>query len=335
MSQQQSPWVEGAYGWSFGESGWNPGMDQNLLKFSFLFDRNVDSIVASLPPAVNGQAHYNTVDSRLYFAVGTTYYSCPVPKWFSVIVKPSGDVWQFNGVNLVQIDSPSDLDIRLDSLELTASQLGTAAFEDVAFFASQSALDVVEANSQAYTDVLRTDLADSVDQTKGASLVGFDPALIYPTTTVGGYLNYTPSLNPIIVYDWDDSTGTDNSTAFQAYVDSTYVSPTVVVGYINAGSKPTRDAPFVWSTLSAKSVRKTSVYAWLLASTTSSADCEAKKATSSKAAVPSWEAVNSSESNLISKSDGLSICTRFTPLNCQTSPLGLTITENHLGTGQL
>lgn len=228
MSQQQSPWVEGAYGWSFGESGWNPGMDQNLLKFSFLFDRNVDSIVASLPPAVNGQAHYNTVDNRLYFAVGTTYYSCPVPKWFSVIVKPSGDVWQFNGVNLVQIDSPSDLDIRLDSLELTASQLGTAAFEDVAFFASQSALDVVEANSQAYTDVLRTDLADSVDQTKGASLVGFDPALIYPTTTVGGYLNYTPSLNPIIVYDWDDSTGTDNSTALQAYVDSTYVSPTVV-----------------------------------------------------------------------------------------------------------
>jgi GH24 family phage-related lysozyme (muramidase) len=27
MTQQQSPWVEGAYGWSFGEGGWNVGMD--------------------------------------------------------------------------------------------------------------------------------------------------------------------------------------------------------------------------------------------------------------------------------------------------------------------
>jgi len=72
MAQQLSPWLEGAYGWSLGEGGWNSGMDQNLLKFSFMFDRNVDSIVASLPAAVNGQAYYLTTDNRLYFAVGTT-----------------------------------------------------------------------------------------------------------------------------------------------------------------------------------------------------------------------------------------------------------------------
>ena len=60
MPQQLSPWLEGAYGWSFGEGGWNSGMDQNLLKFSFMFDRNVDSITAALPPAVSGQAHYLT-----------------------------------------------------------------------------------------------------------------------------------------------------------------------------------------------------------------------------------------------------------------------------------
>jgi len=44
MTQQQSPWVEGAYGWSFGEGGWNVGMDSNLLKFSFLFDANLSSL---------------------------------------------------------------------------------------------------------------------------------------------------------------------------------------------------------------------------------------------------------------------------------------------------
>jgi len=39
MSQQQAPWLETAYGWAYGENGWNTGMDSNLLKFSVLFDR--------------------------------------------------------------------------------------------------------------------------------------------------------------------------------------------------------------------------------------------------------------------------------------------------------
>ena len=66
MPQQQSPFLEGKYGWSFGEGGWNTGMDENLLKFSFMFDRNVDAIVGSLPAAVNGQAYFLTSDNRLY-----------------------------------------------------------------------------------------------------------------------------------------------------------------------------------------------------------------------------------------------------------------------------
>lgn len=172
MSQQLSPWLEGAYGWNFGESGWNSGMDQNLLKFSFLFDRNVDSIVASLPPAVNGQAHYLTTDNRLYFAVGTTYFSTVVPKWFTVVVRATGATWQYNGTALVQQESLSDLDSRLDAVELTIASLGSAAFEDVAAFATSAELDVVEGQAQAYTDVLRQDLANATDPAKGAGLVG-------------------------------------------------------------------------------------------------------------------------------------------------------------------
>lgn len=155
MPQQLSPWLEGAYGWSFGEGGWNSGMDQNLLKFSFMFDRNVDSITAALPPAVSGQAHYLTTDNRLYFAVGTTYFSTPVPKWFTVIVRSTGQSHQFNGASLSQTDTPTQLDSRLDAVELTVSSLGTAAFEDVEFFTTQAELDVVSAQSENYTDDLR------------------------------------------------------------------------------------------------------------------------------------------------------------------------------------
>lgn len=172
MTQQTSPWLEGAYGWNFGEGGWNSGMDQNLLKFSFLFDRNVDSIVSSLPSAVNGQAHYLTTDNRLYFAVGTTYFSTPVPKWFTITLRGTGETHQFNGTSLVQVDSATQINTRLDAVELTISQLGTAAFEDIGFFASQSELDITEAQTAAYTDLLRSDLAD-LSPAKGSTLVGF------------------------------------------------------------------------------------------------------------------------------------------------------------------
>lgn len=179
MSQKQAPWIEGAYGWSFGESGWNAGMDDNILKFSFLFDRNIDSIVSSLPPAINGQAHYNTTDNRLYFAVNTTYFSTPIPKWFKVVIRSTGATWQYNGSSLVEVESVTNLDTRLDSVELTIASLGSASFEDVTAFATPSQVDLVEANSQAYTDTLRSDLSDSSDPAKGAALIGYSGQNLY------------------------------------------------------------------------------------------------------------------------------------------------------------
>lgn len=172
MAQQQSPWLEGSYGWNFGESGWNSGMDQNLLKFSFMFDRNIDSIVSSLPAAISGQAHYLTTDNRLYFAVGTTYFSTPVPKWFTVVVRSTGQTHQFNGTSLVQTDTPVQLDSRLDSVELTVSTLGTAAFQSVEFFATQAELDIVSAQSNAYTDALGAALSSTTGSTKVGTSTG-------------------------------------------------------------------------------------------------------------------------------------------------------------------
>ena len=109
MTQLISPFVEGKYGWSFGESGWNSGMDENLLKFSFLFDKNIDGIVSSLPAAVSGSSYFLTTDNRVYFVVGSVYYSTPIPKWFVINLKSNGTTYQFNGTALVLLPSPNSL----------------------------------------------------------------------------------------------------------------------------------------------------------------------------------------------------------------------------------
>lgn len=116
MTQQTSPFIEGKFGWALGESNWNLGMDENLLKFSYLFDRNIDGIVASLPSPVNGEAYFNTTDNRIYFAVNGVFSSTPVPTWFTVTLRSTGVPYQFNGttlttdvVNLVEDKIPAQV----------------------------------------------------------------------------------------------------------------------------------------------------------------------------------------------------------------------------------
>ena len=145
MTQKTSPFVEGKYGWSLGEGGWNLGMDENLLKFSFLFDRNVDSITSSLPAPVNGQAHFLNTDSRLYFGSDGIFYSTPVPKWFTFQLRTTGQVYQYNGTALVQLESTALLSTQLDAVELSVTAL----------------------------QQFDTDIQNTSDITKGAAKVGY------------------------------------------------------------------------------------------------------------------------------------------------------------------
>lgn len=115
MPQKTSPFLEGKWGWNLGEGLWNTGADENWLKFSYLFDRNVDGIVSSLPPAVNGQAYFNTTDNRFYFVVDGTYYSSPCPKWFVFVVRTTGEQYQFDGVSAVLLPGLSALQSSLTS----------------------------------------------------------------------------------------------------------------------------------------------------------------------------------------------------------------------------
>lgn len=106
MASQLSPFVETNYGWPYGSSGWNLEMDANLVKFSYLHDRNIDAIVSSLPAISNGSAYFNTSDNRLYFDVGGQRYSSNTPKWFIVTLRSSGQTYQFDGSALNATDKP-------------------------------------------------------------------------------------------------------------------------------------------------------------------------------------------------------------------------------------
>lgn len=158
MTQKISPFIEAKFGWDFGEGGWNTGADENWLKFSFLFDANVDSISATLPAVVNGAAHFLTTDNRFYFGVGSVWYSTPCPKNFIFKIKSTGEFFQFDGTVATSIDNPGEIEARFSAIELTVSQLGSAAFEDSSTFATVAALDVVSGQAAAYTDNLESRL---------------------------------------------------------------------------------------------------------------------------------------------------------------------------------
>lgn len=147
MPQKTSPFLEGKWGWNLGEDGWNSGADENWLKFSYMFDRNVDGIVSSLPPAVNGTAYFNTVDNRFYFVVDGTYYSSPCPKWFVFVIKTTGEQYIFNGTSAVLLPSVVDLDNRVDEVELV-----TAGLKSIRYYGAVDNVDCSAAIISSYTD---------------------------------------------------------------------------------------------------------------------------------------------------------------------------------------
>lgn len=190
MTQKISPFVEGKYGWDFGESGWNTGMDENLLKFSYLFDRNVDGIVSVLPSPVSGTAYFLTTDNRIYFTVGSSWQSTPVPKWFTFNIRLDGKAYRFDGTSPVEVESTESLDNRLTAVEDVTATLGTAAFEDVSFFATQSDLDVAESQAAAYTDAEILEYDQSLSLPSAADSLGFQRTeLSEAITSIGAMLS--------------------------------------------------------------------------------------------------------------------------------------------------
>lgn len=109
MTQQISPFLEGKFGWDFGENNWNTGMDENINKFSFMTEGLVNGLVTSLPPAVDGEAYFLTTDNRFYYVIDGVYQSSPCPIHFIFKERATGDFYQFDGASAILVDKPNQL----------------------------------------------------------------------------------------------------------------------------------------------------------------------------------------------------------------------------------
>lgn len=167
MPQKTSPFLETKYGWSFGESGWNVGMDENLVKFSFLHGGVIDDIVSTLPSTpVEGSSYFLTTDKRVYFVVELTYYSTPLPIWFELKVKSTGEVRRFNGNTLevipeitqvasqvASLESLTDtITNQITSIEDDINSLGSAAQQSTEFFAKQDEFEQLSSTVQSNSE---------------------------------------------------------------------------------------------------------------------------------------------------------------------------------------
>lgn len=233
MTQKTSSFLDAKYGWDYGESGWNTGMDENLLKFSFLFDKNIEGVVSSLPTTVtNGTAYFLSTDKRIYFGVANTWYSTPTPKWFIVTIRTTGVTYQFNGTDLVSVPSNSDLASQLSAVQVTVSSLGTAAFKNIEYFATPAQLATAVAQSQSYTDSQVLNKASKGANSDITSLSGLTTPL---TITQGG----TGGATPIAARSslGLGTAATKNSRAIDAeIIPAASAEDGVAVGYTTVGT---------------------------------------------------------------------------------------------------
>jgi hypothetical protein len=152
MVQKTEPFLETKWGWDLGKDNWNSGMDENLKKFSFLLNSNIDSIVDTLPSPVDGESYYLTTDGRVYFAVGSAFTSTPIPLGFKLRQKSTGTLWEKSPSGLVEVVNPAGLEDRIVAVEGDISSLGSAAFSNVSDFVTPDDLSISEASTASYID---------------------------------------------------------------------------------------------------------------------------------------------------------------------------------------
>ena len=187
-----SPFVEANFGWPYGSSGWNLEMDQNLVKFSYLHDGNIDAVVSSLPAIVNGKAYFNTTDNRLYFDAAGQRYSSSMPKWFVVTLKSTGTPYQFNGSSLTTtiVDVVSSVAGKTGVVTLVKADVGLANVDNT------TDANKPVSTAQASALLLKTsitDLGDTVTVSKGAALVGRGYQVVNSITSLRALLKTSAS----------------------------------------------------------------------------------------------------------------------------------------------
>lgn len=104
MPSIREPFLDNQFKWPLGESGWNSGMDENIVKMSLMISRKVLEVVDSIPQTPPpGASYYLTTDNRMYAHVAGTFYSSPVPENYEFYVTSTKKTFKYINGGLVQV----------------------------------------------------------------------------------------------------------------------------------------------------------------------------------------------------------------------------------------
>lgn len=212
MSQKTSKFLESKFGWDLGESGWNVGMDENILKLSAILTNNVDGVVSVLPASpVVGSVYFLTTDARFYLFESGSWISSPIPKYFTFYEKNTGLKYKFDGIEVAIVEDFDSLSSSITTLNNSVSSLGSAAYEDAASFVTPQELNIaVESGvseSEAYTDSLRS---ESVNVVQSISDLRGTPPLTANVVVVKGYIGVGDGGGGVYYLDSSDISSLDN-----------------------------------------------------------------------------------------------------------------------------
>lgn len=161
----QSPYFDINYGWPYGSDGWNTGMDENLVRLSFLARNAVNEFVNTLPPSpAPGYSCILNSDGLAYVWLGDGYVFTPLEDGYEFLTLADGKYWRKDGPSYIEIPSPISLDDRATSLE---SRMGVVEndLSQVISDASDTAQEVGDILSDASTLPVTS---DSVTQSLAA-----------------------------------------------------------------------------------------------------------------------------------------------------------------------
>src|SRR5690554_770898 len=118
MPAIQSPYFDINYGWEYGEDGWNTGMDENLIRSSFLMRNAVTEFTASLPSnPPDGYSCILTTDNLAYFRVGGNFVFVDIEEGYEFTTLVDGKRWKKESSGYVEIPTATGLNARVESLE--------------------------------------------------------------------------------------------------------------------------------------------------------------------------------------------------------------------------
>lgn len=123
MPQKLSPYLDFKWGWDYGESGWNIGMDENILKSSILLDGNIEEILDN-PPTTNTtlKSYYLRSDNHIYFSVNNSWITFPAPLNKIFYVGETSTPFSFNGAEFMRVLSNDEIDDSIQSINQSLSE---------------------------------------------------------------------------------------------------------------------------------------------------------------------------------------------------------------------